>query len=48
MDAGPNIHVICLETEAHIVEKRLREINGVMDVLVARAGGAAKIVNGES
>jgi diphosphomevalonate decarboxylase len=48
VDAGPNVHVICLETEAHIVEKRLREINGVMDVLVARAGGAAKIVNGES
>jgi diphosphomevalonate decarboxylase len=48
VDAGPNVHVICPESEAHIVEKRLREINGVMDVLVARAGGAAKIVNGES
>jgi diphosphomevalonate decarboxylase len=44
VDAGPNVHVICPESEAHIVEKRLREINGVMDVLVARAGGAAKIV----
>jgi diphosphomevalonate decarboxylase len=44
VDAGPNIHVICPETEAHIIEKRLREINGVNDVLIARAGGAAKIL----
>ena len=48
MDAGPNVHVLCPETEAHIVEKRLREINGVENVLVARAGGPAKIVkNGD-
>jgi diphosphomevalonate decarboxylase len=47
VDAGPNVHVICPESEAHIVDKRLREINGVMDVLVARVGGAAKIVNGD-
>jgi diphosphomevalonate decarboxylase len=48
MDAGANVHVICPETEAHTIEKRLREIKGVEDVLVARAGGAAKIVkNGD-
>ena len=48
VDAGPNIHVICPETEAHIVEKRLREIPGVENVLIARAGGPAKIVkNGD-
>src|SRR5512138_1751793 len=39
VDAGPNVHVICPETEAHIIEKRLREIPGVEKVLVARAGG---------
>lgn len=44
VDAGPNIHVICPETEAQIVEKRLRDIQGVANVLVARAGGPAKIV----
>ena len=48
VDAGPNVHVICPETEAHIVDKRLREISGVEDVLVARAGEGAKIVNGKS
>ena len=44
VDAGPNIHVLCLGTEAQLVEKRLREIKGVEKVLVARAGGPAKIV----
>jgi diphosphomevalonate decarboxylase len=44
VDAGPNIHVICPEAEAHIIDKRLREIKGVDKVLVARAGGPAKIV----
>jgi diphosphomevalonate decarboxylase len=48
VDAGPNIHVICPETEAHIIDTRLREISGVEDVLVARPGGPAKIVNGNS
>ncbi len=47
VDAGPNVHVICTESEAQIIEKRLREIPGVEDVLVARAGGPAKIVNGK-
>jgi diphosphomevalonate decarboxylase len=44
VDAGPNIHVICPEAEAQIIEKRLREIQGVERVLVARAGGPARIV----
>jgi diphosphomevalonate decarboxylase len=44
VDAGPNVHVICLETEAHMIEKRLREINGVNNVLVARPGGPAEII----
>jgi diphosphomevalonate decarboxylase len=44
VDAGPNVHVLCPEPEAHSVDKRLREIQGVENVLVARAGGAARIV----
>ncbi len=47
VDAGANVHVLCLEAEAHNIDKRLREIEGVKDVLVARPGGAAKIVNGK-
>jgi diphosphomevalonate decarboxylase len=44
IDAGANVHVLCLEPEAHTIDKRLREIEGVKDVLVARAGGTARIV----
>jgi diphosphomevalonate decarboxylase len=45
VDAGPNVHVICPETEAHLIDKRLRQVPGVQNVLVARAGGAAQIVS---
>jgi len=48
VDAGPNVHVICLETEAHVIDKRLHEIAGVENVLVARAGGPAKLVENYS
>jgi len=44
VDAGPNVHVICPETEAHIIDKKLREMKGIENVLVARPGGPAKIV----
>ena len=48
VDAGPNVHVICPETEAHIIDQRLRELKGVENILVARAGGAARIIeNGD-
>jgi len=47
VDAGPNVHVLCPETEVHIIEKRLRDTPGVEKVLVARAGGPTKIVNGK-
>jgi len=45
VDAGPNVHVICPAAEVQTVEKRLREIQGVQDVLVARAGGPAEIMS---
>ncbi len=44
VDAGANVHVICLSDSAKVVEKRLRELPGVNDVLVAKVGGAAKII----
>lgn len=44
VDAGANVHVICLGDYAKEVEKRLREIPGVSNVLVAGVGGAAKLV----
>lgn len=44
MDAGANVHVLTLESEAQGIEKKLREVDGVQNILVARPGGAAKIV----
>jgi diphosphomevalonate decarboxylase len=44
VDAGANAHVICLGKYAKEVEKRLREIPGVKDVLAAGVGGGAEVV----
>jgi diphosphomevalonate decarboxylase len=44
LDAGPNVHVLCPEPEAQGIQKRLRQINGVENVLVARAGGPTVIL----
>jgi diphosphomevalonate decarboxylase len=41
VDAGANVHVICLAEYAKKVERYLRELHGVNDVLVAGVGGAA-------
>ena len=44
VDAGANVHVICLAEYAKEVENRLRELPGLSDVLVAGVGGAARVV----
>jgi len=44
VDAGANVHAICPRDQAGAVEKRLRELPGVSDVLVAKVGGPARIV----
>jgi diphosphomevalonate decarboxylase len=44
LDAGPNVHVICPAEQAEAVANRLRELPGVQDVLVARAGGPARLI----
>jgi diphosphomevalonate decarboxylase len=44
VDAGANVHVICLSEQAETVRTRLSELPGVNEVLVAKAGGAARII----
>jgi diphosphomevalonate decarboxylase len=44
VDAGANVHVITLKEHAKEVEKRLRGLSGVSNVLAAGAGGGAKLV----
>ncbi len=45
VDAGPNIHVLCPREQAEGLERRVRELPGVLDVLVAGAGGPARIMS---
>jgi len=43
VDAGPNVHVICLASHAEKVAGELGQIPGVEQVLLARPGGPARL-----
>jgi diphosphomevalonate decarboxylase len=45
IDAGPNVHCICLHQAADEVERRLRSIPGVEQVMRATPGGPATLVD---
>ncbi len=44
IDAGPNVHVICPQSEMDAVASLLREISGVSKVLSATVGGPARLL----
>ena len=44
IDAGPNVHVICRGDHAEEVASRLRELEGVQEVLTSPPGGPARLV----
>jgi diphosphomevalonate decarboxylase len=48
IDAGANVHVITLSDHVNKVESRLRAIDGVQDVLTAKAGEGARVMNNET
>ncbi len=43
LDAGPNVHVLCLEEEAGQVKRRLEEFPEVDEVRVSKPGGPAHL-----
>jgi diphosphomevalonate decarboxylase len=45
IDAGPNVHCLCLAEDADEVEAGLRGLRGVQDVRVARAGGGGRLLD---
>lgn len=45
LDAGPNVHCICIAEDADAVASRLSAIGGIQQVLKARAGGGALITH---
>jgi diphosphomevalonate decarboxylase len=46
VDAGPNVHVLCPGVDAAEIAGRLRGMAGVREVLIAGAGGPARLVEG--
>jgi diphosphomevalonate decarboxylase len=45
IDAGPNVHVISPQRAAGDVKKRLQDLPGVQDVLIAAPGGPAQVLS---
>ena len=44
IDAGPNVHVLCLELYARQVKESLEQLPGVEKVLIAMPGGSARLL----
>ncbi|HZY44027.1 MAG TPA: diphosphomevalonate decarboxylase [Anaerolineae bacterium] len=44
IDAGPNVHVLCLAQDTEQVTQRLQKISGVRKILSAKAGGPARLI----
>ncbi len=44
LDAGPNVHCICVREDAEVVRARLEAVSGVINTLHARPGEAAHII----
>ena len=45
VDAGPNVHALCPAGQAGEVERKLRAMPDVREVLVARPGGPAQLID---
>lgn len=45
LDAGPNVHILCLSEALSEVKFRLQEISAVEQILVAKPGGAATLLD---
>jgi diphosphomevalonate decarboxylase len=44
LDAGPNVHCICIRKDAEQVKDGLKVLSGVLNVLTAPPGGPSKII----
>ncbi|MEW6178376.1 MAG: diphosphomevalonate decarboxylase [Chloroflexota bacterium] len=44
LDAGPNVHILCLSEALSEVKFRLQEIAGIKQILIAHPGGAAVLL----
>ncbi len=44
LDAGPNVHCICVREDANEVSSRLKTLSGLLDIRTAAVGGGAEVV----
>ena len=44
IDAGPNVKILCLEKDVKEIEKRVNELDGVVNTILCKPGDGAKIV----
>lgn len=47
IDAGPNVHVLCLGGQEENVTEKLRQVPGVIQVLTAHPGGPGRLVESQ-
>jgi diphosphomevalonate decarboxylase len=45
VDAGPNVHILCLSQEQSFLQAELAAFAGVLEVIPASPGGAARILS---
>lgn len=45
LDAGPNVHCICVRNDAEIVSQRLQAMSEILDVRIASPGNGAQVIN---
>lgn len=48
LDAGPNVHCICLRKDETEVSNRLKKLSGIVDIKVASVGPGAIVLNATS
>jgi diphosphomevalonate decarboxylase len=47
IDAGPNVHVICLKSEVEKVKRKLNTLERVKSILECTPGGGTRIIDGD-
>jgi len=45
IDAGPQVKIICLEKDVPELEKRLKDLNGVKDIVICKPGEDAELID---
>jgi len=45
IDAGPNVKVLCLEKDEKEINKKLLNLEGVIETIICRPGDGAKLIN---